>query len=159
MERNRLTEQLDILLQELPQLDRNIVVLEGNRYTDMQDYTERMLDELSQCMERLCITYDSLTHFYPNLDVNTRHHVTSMRTILHNLIQRTVELVEQCEEYLYGDESHSFTENTTNNSIKISGRPRKIVDEKQVKSLLSLGFKWKKIAELIGVSVVTYSSK
>ena len=56
MERNRLTEQLDILLQELPQLDQNIVVLEGNRYTDMRDYTERMLDELSQCMERLCIT-------------------------------------------------------------------------------------------------------
>ena len=158
MERNRLTEQLDILLQELPQLERIIVVLEGNRYTETWNHTERMLDELSQCMERLCNTHDSLTHFYPNLDVNTRHHVSSMQTILHNLIQRTVELVEQYKEYLYGDESHSFTENTTNNSIKKSGRPRKIVDEKQVKSLLSLGFKWKKIAELIGVSVVTVRS-
>ena len=41
----------------------------------------------------------------------------------------------------------SFTENTTNNSIKNSGRPRKIVDEKQVKTILRLGFKWKKFAE------------
>ena len=98
MERSRLTEQLDILLQELRQLERIIVVLDGNRYTDTWSYTERTLDELSQCMERLCITYDSLTHFYPNLDINTRYHVTSMQTILRNLIQRTVELVEQCEE-------------------------------------------------------------
>ena len=59
---------------------------------------------------------------------------------------------------LYGDESHSFAENTTSNSIKKSGRPRKVVHKKQVKSLLSLGFKWKKIAELTGVSVVTLRS-
>ena len=66
------------------------MVLEGNRYSDTRDYTERTLDELSQCIERLCITYDTLTHFYPNLDVNTRRHVTSIQAILHNLIQRTV---------------------------------------------------------------------
>ena len=45
MERSRLTEKLDILLQEFGQLERIIVVLEGNRYTDTRDYTERMLDE------------------------------------------------------------------------------------------------------------------
>ena len=144
MERNRLTEQSDILLQELLQLEQIIVVLEGNRYTDTRVYTERTLDELSQFMQGLCITFDSLSHFYPNLDVNTRCHVTSMQTILRNLIQRFDELVEQCEEYLYGNESHSFTENTRNNSIKRSGGPRKIVNEKQVKSLLKLSFKWKK---------------
>ena len=120
------------------------MVLEGNRYTDTRVYTERTLDELSQFMQGLSITFDSLSDFYPNLDVNTRCHVTSMQTILRNLIQRFVELVEQCEEYLYGNESHSFTENTRNNSIKRSGGPRKIVDEKQVKSLLKLSFKWKK---------------
>ena len=88
--------------------------------------------------------YGTLTHFYPNLDDNTRNNVTSMQTILHNLIQRTVDQVEQCEEYLDSDESHSFTENIKNNCIKKSGRPRKIVDEKQVKSLLSLSCKCKK---------------
>ena len=36
-------------------------------------------------------------------------------------------------------------ETPTNNSIKKSGRPKKMVDEKQVKSLLRLGFKWKKM--------------
>ena len=97
------------------------------------------------------ITHDSLTHFYPNLDVSTRH-VTSIQTILHHLIQRTVLLVKQCEEYIYSDESHSFTENTTgirNNSIKKSGLPGKIIDEKQVKTLLRLGFKCKKLPSLL----------
>ena len=57
MERNRLTEQSDILLQELLQLEQIIVVLEGNRYTDTRVYTERTLDELSQFMQGLCINY------------------------------------------------------------------------------------------------------
>ena len=81
MERNRLTEQSDILLQELLQLEQIIVVLEGNRYTDTRDFTERTLDQPSQCMQGLCITYDSLSHIFPNLDVNTRRHVTSIPTI------------------------------------------------------------------------------
>ena len=40
------------------------MVLEGNRYTDARDNTERTLDDTSQCMERFCITYNALTHFY-----------------------------------------------------------------------------------------------
>ena len=76
------------------------MVLEGNRCTDMRDSIEKTSDELSQCMEQLCNTYDSLTHFFLNLDANTRNHVASIQTIFHNLIQRTVALVEQCEEYL-----------------------------------------------------------
>ena len=134
------------------------MVLEGNRYTDMRDSIEKTSDELSQCMERLCNTNDSLTHYFLNLDANTRNHAASIQTIFHNLNQRTVELVEQCEEYLYSDESYSLAESTTNNSIKKSGGPRKIVDEKQAKNLLGLGCKWKKIVELIGVSVVTLQS-
>ena len=63
----------------------------------MRDYTERTLDELSQCMVLLCNTYNSLTQLYPNLYVSTRHHVTMIphyATILYNLLQRTVELIE-----------------------------------------------------------------
>ena len=45
-------------------------------YTDMRDYTERTLDELSQSMVLLCNTYNSVTQLYPNLYVSTRHHVT-----------------------------------------------------------------------------------
>ena len=38
------------------------------------------------------------------------------------LVQKTVEFVKQCEEFLFGVESHSLTENTSNNSIKQSGK-------------------------------------
>ena len=36
MEKNKLIEQLHILLQQLPQLEQIIVVLEGNRYTNTE---------------------------------------------------------------------------------------------------------------------------
>ena len=34
------------------------------------------------------------------------------------LVQKTVEFVEQCEEFLFYVESHSLTENVSNKSIK-----------------------------------------
>ena len=44
-----------------------------------------------------------LTHFCPNLYVNTRHHVTGIQTILENLIQITVELVNNARSvYMVG---------------------------------------------------------
>ena len=68
MERNRPTEQLDILLQEFPHLERIIVVIDGNRHADTRDYTERTLDELSQYMDQLFITYLQLINsFLPKI--------------------------------------------------------------------------------------------
>ena len=144
------------LLDNLEQIleDVRLVLLSADRFRYSSD--ENVISETRSQMEAAILIIAEATALLDNRRVIPDD-------ISDNIKEGFEELLDQANEYLtlYTSKADQFVSATEEERDRFScptensgrrGRPRFLVDEEHVLNLKSLGFNWKKIASILGVS-------
>jgi len=159
MARNNALVHLNSLVNHLPEVNTLLLNISSrNNHASSIPDIEFLLNEISYHQQFCSSIYESLW-YTPITNRETEQIMTELLRHLLVLIEKLLENKNFFEGELLDSErigSHglsSSNSNTAGNETQGKpGRPEKFIDFGQVSNLLSVGFKWKKIAELLGVS-------